>query len=183
MNKRLKQLAILVVLIFVGIQFVYVPLSDRHKRLIAENQALAHRISKARQLWENREVLEAKLSEVDAQLEDLKKVFPLITPEDAKSFQLKQQQIIEGIVKKTGVKIKTLAWLPITDPFLHQVPVKIVGQGTPQEFFEIIRQLEMRPEFIDIYTFSLRGYGKGPEVTGEFEAVFYALDGGMEGIQ
>jgi len=175
-KKRFLHLAILFALILAAIKFVFLPLSDWKAEMVAQNQALAQNISKAKELWKNREALESSLSEVDAQLDEIRTVVPLVRAEDAKKFQLKQQQVIEKIVKGTDIKIKTLAWLPITSPFFHQIPVKIRGQGSPRGFYQIIRQLEMRPEFVDINSLYFRRVGRGGDLIGDIEVSFYALD-------
>ncbi len=175
-NKRIKQLGILLVLILVGIRFVLVPLSERHSNVVSENRILARKINKASTLWENRGALESRLSVLNQRLVDVIAMFPPVSPEDAKKFQLKQQQVIEKIVKGTGIRIKTLSWLPITSPFLHLIPVKMVGEGSPKDFYEVVRQLEARPEFVEIASLSIRKFGNKNIATGDFEISFYALD-------
>ncbi len=175
-KKRIKQLGILVVLILAAVRFVFLPLSEQHEGTVAENQVLAKKIEKARALWENREELKTRLALVDQQLTDAGEIFPSVNPENAKGFQLKQQQVIEEIVKRTGIRIKTLSWLPITSPFFQRIPLKMVGEGSPEEFYEIIRQLEMRPEFIEIASLFLRKIGNKNMATGDVEISFYASD-------
>ena len=175
-KKRSKQLGFLLVLILAGIRFVFVPLWDQHSDAVSENQVLARKINKAHALWENRGELESRLSVLKQRLADVSAMFPPVSPEDAKNFQLKQQQVIEKIVKGTGIRIKTLSWLPITSPFLHLIPVKMVGEGSPKDFYEVVRQLEARPEFVEIASLSIRKFGNKNIATGDFEISFYALD-------
>ncbi len=144
--------------------------------MVSENRILARKINKAGTLWENRGALESRLSVLNQRLVDVIAMFSPVSPEDAKKFQLKQQQVIEKIVKGTGIRIKTFSWLPITSPFLHLIPVKMVGEGSPKDFYEVVRQLEARPEFVEIASLSIRKFGNKNIATGDFEISFYALD-------
>ena len=175
-KKQIKRLGLLIVLILAAIKFIFVPLFEWNADAVSENQILARKIDKARVLWENRESLEARLSELNLQLAHIRTIYPPVSSEDAKKFQLKQQQVIEKIVKGTGIRIKSLSWLPITSPFLHRIPVKMVGEGSPKDFYEIIRQLEARPEFIEIASLSIRKLGNKNIATGDLEISFYAVD-------
>lgn len=175
-SRHLRRIGLAVIALLAGARFILFPLSEYKSDMAAENRLLAAQLAKQKGLWAHRDTLKSNLERAGAQLTGLSKHFPVIKAADAKKFQLEQQKRVENRVKKAGIRINTLTWLPLTSPFFHHIPVKIIGEGPPAAFYDVVRALESGPEFVTLNTFSLRRYGNRQEVRGELVITFYALE-------
>ena len=144
-HKYLQRLGFLVISILAGFKFVFSPLSEWRDDIISENQKIIEELTQKKNLWNAHETLTKNLDQVNKQLDRIKETFPLAGIKEVKKTQLKNQETLETLVKKTGAEVKSLSWLPITSSFLHQIPVKITIEGKPQAFYAIISKLESLP--------------------------------------
>jgi hypothetical protein len=174
-SRRLK-IVLIVVLVFVGIQYIVAPIVTWQRRTVERVVALQETVARKKLLIGADRQLDSVLDDKIRLRNQLRERFP-DDAVDAQGLQLSLQQTVEALAAQFSIGVLNVNWLPGTMGEINRGPVRFRIEATPGMLMQLLHALETAPHFMTVDGVRITTSGaRSATLTAEMDVSAYSAD-------
>jgi hypothetical protein len=94
---------------------------------------------------------------------------------EPQTLQLTMQKEIERSAASIGIKINSTDWLPVSEGYILQVPIKIRCEITPNQMLKFLQNMESGKRFFSVDRFTLSRRNRSAVLSAELDVSAYGI--------